>query len=45
MLKNKILKTILKDTKKHTSQQNKLMTRVMRLRKPYKMHIKINYKT
>jgi len=39
-----ILKTNKKRTQKnHSSQQNKLVTQVMKPKKPYKTHTKINY--
>jgi hypothetical protein len=43
MLKGEII-YIKKDSKNHTSQQNKLMTQVIRPRKPHKTHTETNYK-
>jgi hypothetical protein len=34
----------IKDSKNHPSQQNKLMTQVIRPRKPHKTHTETNYK-
>jgi hypothetical protein len=43
MLEDEITKK--KDKKNHQSQQNKLMTREARPRKPHKTHIETNYTT